>query len=243
MIAEDRQDIAIAYLLGELSSEQAATFAREISAEPELATLIDELRETLGAVAASVAPATPPAGLREKVLAVPVEPKEPKPVPVPLQSLPRRRWIGATCAALFAVAALVAGLDDWKVRSRANDLRGELASLQTEISSLHEQTAAQQTQLAELQNRNALSEVKVATLDAQTAPLEKVNAVVVWDAQRQEGLIKLGHLPKPDAGKDYQLWVIDPKYASPVSAGVLSVGDDGTVVITFKPVQPISSAD
>jgi anti-sigma-K factor RskA len=44
-------------------------------------------------------------------------------------------------------------------------------------------------------------------------------------------------------GKDYQMWVIDPKYPTPVSAGVFPAGRAGVVNLPFKADKPITSAD
>jgi anti-sigma-K factor RskA len=38
------------------------------------------------------------------------------------------------------------------------------------------------------------------------------------------------------------LWVIDPKIAQPVSAGILAVPNDGLIRASFHPVSPIESA-
>jgi anti-sigma-K factor RskA len=45
-----------------------------------------------------------------------------------------------------------------------------------------------------------------------------------------------------EAGKDYQLWVVDPKSPEPVSAGVVKVDDKGSAKTSFKPVASVSSA-
>jgi len=44
------------------------------------------------------------------------------------------------------------------------------------------------------------------------------------------------------ADRDYQLWVIDPKYATPVSAGVFQVDGQGGGRINFKPDKNIATA-
>jgi anti-sigma-K factor RskA len=39
------------------------------------------------------------------------------------------------------------------------------------------------------------------------------------------------------------LWVIDPKNPQPVSAGILSVPNDGLIRTSFHPAAPVESAD
>jgi anti-sigma-K factor RskA len=52
----------------------------------------------------------------------------------------------------------------------------------------------------------------------------------------------LDNLPPAGPGKDYQLWVIDPKNPQPVSAGVLTVATNGPIRTSFSPHGPIESA-
>ncbi len=87
-----------------------------------------------------------------------------------------------------------------------------------------------------------LAEVKIATLKAQIAAYETATAVVVWDKNQKNGVLQLEKFPPPAPGKDYQLWVIDPKIPQPVSAGILSVPNDGLIRTSFHPAAPIESA-
>jgi len=57
------------------------------------------------------------------------------------------------------------------------------------------------------------------------------------------GVLKLTNVPQAGAGKDYQLWVIDPKYPAPVSGGLVPVNAEGIARVSFAPDRPISRAD
>jgi anti-sigma-K factor RskA len=98
-------------------------------------------------------------------------------------------------------------------------------------------------QIRDLQSRDNIAQLRIAALTSQVQAYAKVVAVTAWDAGRQEGLVRFTNLPPPAAGKDYQMWVIDPKYPAPVSARVLDVGRGGVVNLTYKPEKPITSAD
>ena len=50
------------------------------------------------------------------------------------------------------------------------------------------------------------------------------------------------NLPALPAGRDYQLWVIDPNLKTPVSAGIFKVDAAGKVRIEFKPDRVVQSA-
>jgi len=111
--------------------------------------------------------------------------------------------------------------------------RGELVK---ELASLRDEALA-------LRTRDPFSKMKIATLTAQDDAYAKAAVIVVWDAEKQRGVVKLTNVPRAAAGKDYQLWVIDPKYPQPVSAGVLPASDDGLARLAFAPEHSIRSAD
>ena len=52
--------------------------------------------------------------------------------------------------------------------------------------------------------------------------------------------MQVSNLPETAKDKDYQLWVVDPKIANPVDAGVFSVDDKGAVHFHFKPKSSVS---
>jgi anti-sigma-K factor RskA len=56
-------------------------------------------------------------------------------------------------------------------------------------------------------------------------------------------VILVRHLKPPPRNKDYQLWIIDPRYATPVDAGVLQVDPSGNGRVEFKARLPIQSAN
>ena len=52
----------------------------------------------------------------------------------------------------------------------------------------------------------------------------KAKVMVAWDPQRCCGVVSLDDMPPAPPGHDYQLWVLDPSKAAPVSAGVVARG-------------------
>ena len=71
----------------------------------------------------------------------------------------------------------------------------------------------------------------------------KALAVIVWDEEKQQGIVKLDQLARPAADRHYQLWMIDPNRASPESAGIVPVGEDGLAQASFKPSRAIRSVN
>ena len=67
-------------------------------------------------------------------------------------------------------------------------------------------------------------------------------AVAVWDPTREEGVLAVSRLPALASEKDYQLWVIDNQYPSPVSGGVFVVDPaTGEARIVFRADKPVHS--
>ena len=131
----------------------------------------------------------------------------------------------------FLPWVLVAGL---AVTSAA--FWSERGQLSREVASLRGEALA-------LRTHDVFAKMQIATLAALGEADAKGSAVVVWDAEKQRGVIQLAHLPRAEAGHDYQLWVSDPRHPQPVSAGVVPVGDDGRARVSFTPARTIRSAE
>ncbi len=225
MIDETQQDLAAEYVLGALDARAASAFEAEVQADAELRAFVDELRAAAAALAHAAPPVPLPPALRERVLAG--VRGEARAAPVQgSQSAPRRAaplgLLPWAVAAGFALTTVALWIERDGLAKDAAALRGEALALRT---------------------RDALAKVKIATLAAQNEAYGKGVAVVVWDAEKQQGIVKLTNIPSIAAGQDYQLWIIDPRYPQPVSAGVVPVGADGLARVAFTPAHLIRSAE
>jgi anti-sigma-K factor RskA len=95
--------------------------------------------------------------------------------------------------------------------------------------------------VAELETRDVLAQLKIATLTSQQPASPSATAVILWDASKQRGVLKVSGVPANRTGTSYQLWVVDPKYKDPVNGGVFAVDATGTTKISFQPDAPINS--
>ncbi|HSI13506.1 MAG TPA: anti-sigma factor [Chthoniobacter sp.] len=233
MIDENRQDLAAEYALDALDPESARAFEAMLASDPELKALAESLRETAAALAHNAPRQLPPPQLRERVLSriraeaqamtsSPAGPSSASATPLAEQSSGGGSVIPWAIAACFVIST---------------------TALWMERSALQKDRDALLTEVGDLRNRDNLAKVKIAALAAQVDAYAKATAVIVWDPEKQRGIIKLTNVPKPEAGKDYQLWVIDPKYPKPVNGGVVPVNADGVARVAFQPDQPISKAD
>jgi anti-sigma-K factor RskA len=132
---------------------------------------------------------------------------------------------------------------DWVPWTIAAGLALTAGTFWYEARTFRDGLATAQRELVDLRTRDSLATTRIATLTSQVAAYEKAFAVVVFDAQKQKGLVKLERFPSPAAGKDYQLWVIDPADGKPVSAGVIKPPEGGVTRAAFTPERRMPSAD
>jgi anti-sigma-K factor RskA len=233
MIDELKQELLVDYLLNELDPASAESVRAEISADPELREFVRETEEAYASIALAIPPIPAPAGLPRRILE-----SEGGATP-PQSAAPRSKivWFAVpwALAACLAVACVVLSLD------RTN-LENKLALAGRELLVLQQKNARAELELATLQKKNALAEMKIMLLKAQVEAFESATAVVVWDKDRKIGVLQLDKLPPAGPGRDYQLWVIDPKIPQPVSAGVFTVSNNGPMRTDFWPRSPVQSA-
>jgi|HubBroStandDraft_2_1064218.scaffolds.fasta_scaffold332119_1 anti-sigma-K factor RskA len=255
MIDEAKQDLLVQYLLGELDPTTADEVRAEIAHDVELRDFARDLEETFASLAHTASPMAPPRELPQRILQTERRTRRGSP-PAPYSKI---IWLTMpwALAACFAIVCAVLSLEQARIRKDLVSLQEQnqeaskaLISLQEQnqeaskaLVTLQEKIAQSERELAALKEKNVLAELKIATLKAQIAAYKGATAVVVWDKEQKNGVLQLDKLPPPPQGKDYQLWVIDPKNPQPVSAGILSVPTDGLIRTSFHPAAPIESAD
>ncbi len=208
MISEDLQDSAALYVLGSLDVSEAAAFEASLQGNPELHTLVTELRGAAGALALAAPAHRPPASLKQKVLRDIASEKTEG-----LTNTKTDRH-GSSVSWGWAIAALFLLFSGFLFYDRIQ-LRREIA---------------------QVRSFDPLMQANMVTLaPANGAPAE-AKATVAWESDRQTGVIKITGLPAAHAGKDYQLWVVDADHKDPVSAGLLHIDANGVAQVRFKPI-------
>ena len=82
--------------------------------------------------------------------------------------------------------------------------------------------------------------LKIVLLASPRAGSPPTLAAVVWNPATQEGIFTAQNLPPPAPGQVYQLWAVDPQYAHPIAAGVISFNPQtGAARGPFKPGRPL----
>jgi anti-sigma-K factor RskA len=95
------------------------------------------------------------------------------------------------------------------------------------------------SEVAALQQRDLLSQIQIAALQSQVDAYAKTSAIVVWNPDRQRGVLQFERLPTLPANQDYQMWVIDPKQPQPVSAGLVPKSTDQERRVAFSPTKSV----
>ena len=255
MIDEKQQDQAALHALGMLQGPEAAEFQAAAKSDPELLKLSDELADAATEIVHALPSAKAPAEVLPRLLTrIRAE---------RMHSAPQRAseissspgWMPWALAASLAVAAAVGYLAGWKVASVSSDNR--IAKLNSQIdqadierqrlanlvTALKDERVSLEKRVADLRQRDLLSQIKIATLKVQVKKYAAVAAYAVWDAAAQQGVMRFANLPPAPAGKDYQMWIIDPKSAGPVSAGIFTSEGGGEFSAAIKPSRPIAMAD
>jgi len=261
VIDESVQDDAALYALGLLSPEEAARFEAAMAGDPEIAALVAQLETGAAALAAGVPAIEPPEGVRDRIMA---QVRQPANVTAFRQTF---AWVPWTIAAGFAVLAGHYGYEryrldiqeaafvirdrnqqgeldrvqalDLALRKKLDDAVARLAASEKNSSALQAEIDGLHHQVADLQARDALSEIKIATLASQLKDDPKALAVIVWDGGAQKGILQTYFMPNAQPDEDYQLWIIDPDYKTPVSAGVFNP-EQGS---RFQPIHRVSKAE
>jgi anti-sigma-K factor RskA len=251
MNRDQLEELASLHALGLLEGEERRAFEQELATNPAAQQLVAELNTAAASLALTAEQVAPPPALRERVLAALPERKTDaraktpaRPVTAPSATATKHarqrdnvvsfRWLPWAVAAGFAIAAGLLFVRNSALERDRESIRGELAAIIIERENL-------QIQVASLEQRQIMDRLQIASLQTPQGTTS-LNATVVaaWDPETKQGLLKFVNLPPAAANRDYQLWVIDPARADPVSAGVVSTAEDGEGRYVFKPTDNIS---
>ena len=257
MIDEHLEELAALHAFDLLEGEERNRFVSELARNPELRRLVTELRLSATALAHAAPDAEPPAELKARVLAsasgLDRDTGPPRNIPVTGNLIPFRAWIPWLVAACIAIAAVWSERLYVRAESENGSLReqkhlAEIALDQTRAQldatrKLLFQSGREIAELsANLKAEGDLAHFKIATLASMLGNSPAALAVAVWDPTREEGVLEVSKLPALASEKDYQLWVIDKQYPSPVSGGVFVVDPaTGEAHIVFKADRPVHS--
>jgi anti-sigma-K factor RskA len=250
MIDDRQEELASLHAFGLLEGEELAQFLGEISRNPDLRRRVAELQVAATALAHAAPEAQPPAALKARVLASAAAGAPARPSG---QVIRFPAWIPWAIAAGLAVAVAWTGrqystlhesnaslIEQKKIAEQELDqARGQLEDAKRLVTESSRQIAELSIKL---KDQGDLAHYKISTLASMLGNTPAAIAVAVWDPSREQGVLSVSKLPALASEKDYQLWVIDKQYPSPVSAGVFVVDPvSGEAHIVFKADKPVRS--
>ena len=253
MIDDRHEELAALYALDLLEGEEKSRFEAELAADSDLQRLVASLRNASTGIAHAAPEATPPDALKARILATAAQ------RPRPATAAPRSKVIAFPsllpwlAAAGFGIAAMWAGSHYLEARDENRALREQqrladaaMDSMRGELDKARSALADSGRQLAELASKlkaeGDLDHFKIATLASMLGNTPEALAVAVWDPAKEEGILTVSKLPALAKDKDYQLWVVDTQYPSPVNGGVFVVDPvTGEAHVKFRGDKPIRS--
>jgi anti-sigma-K factor RskA len=244
VIDERLQDQASLYALGALDADETREFEAALRDNPELQALVRDLRAVTEVIAGTAPALEPPASVKAKLMLQIGEQRRAATVTdLGTRRRPVNVWIP------WALAAGLAAVSFGFLYESAG-LKAELAAQARRIDELGMSLEVAQAEsgdlrqtVAKLRESNRLAAIRIALLDSLVSADPKAVAVSVWDNERQNGVFIVRNLRSLPSDKDYQLWIIDPKYKTPVDAGVFQVDAKGNVRADFHARELIQSAN
>ncbi|HET6824040.1 MAG TPA: anti-sigma factor [Anaerolineales bacterium] len=224
------------YTLDALTNEERELVEGYLAEHPEARARVQELQSGASALPYTVSAVEPPGQVKEALMrrvTADVQARQRTDAGVPAE--PSRG--GLRFEDLFRVlslgAATVAIL--W-----AFALNGQIARLQDQVASLNDQVTAQSQSLDELiRNLPQTGEsdiISVSLKSTETQP--RALGQLIADPNDQSAMLVISGLPPLEPGQTYQVWLIGN---APVSAGLLTVDENGQSVLIITSEEAIGS--
>jgi len=244
------EELAALNAFGMLEGDEKRTLDGVLLRDRALKDLCAELEDTAAQLAGAVTPLAPPSALKGRIRAKVRSHRKGGAVAYSSGGSGFWTFTGWAAAAAFVASSAWLWMEREKLQTNLISVSAttaaEVEKAQNAASSqreaLEKQLAALNIEIVALQKRDALAQMRIDTLQRSVDAYKQGVAVVVWDSEKHQGVLKLEKMPPVQAGKDYQLWVVDPKQPVPVDAGVVRVNGDGFAKVDFKPVTDVTDA-
>jgi anti-sigma-K factor RskA len=254
-MTDHQEEMLALHALRTLTPEEVRLLESESRYDPRMRETLEEFEEMVGEIGRLLPEDAPSEDLRAQLLArLKVHARgNVTPFTAPLRML-RTPIVAWAAAAAIAIGAFGLWTRNRQLDHRATALaqseaaaKNEAASatatkqaIEKKLADAGQKQAELAAQLDQAIEKQAVKNMEVAMLRSSLKRYEEGSAMVVWNQEKQEGLLKLENLPEVQPGKDYQLWIICKQCQHPVSAGVVKVAADGTTAIVFKPSHHIA---
>ena len=226
------------YVLDALTDEERELVESYLTEHPEARAQINDLQSGASALPYGISPVEPPRHVKESLMArvnadAEAQVRARSTVQASRSPAPRRSWFENLFQVFSLGAAAIAII--WAIV-----LNAQVSRLQTEISGLHETLAKQGNTLEQILVNLPKSPSNVITVSLRGTNVEpSAHGQLIADPKEQSAVLIISGLPKLEANKTYQVWLISA--GGPVSAGLLTVDENGQGVVVVTSDESISS--
>ena len=230
------EELLAFYALDALNEEEKELVEAYLKGHPEARQQVEEMGRAVSALPYGVPPVEPSPRSKEALMSRVAADQRAAPSTRKQPSLPRRMGFENLFRALSLGAAALAIV--WVIV-----LSAQVSRLRNEISALSLALAAQSNQLeqinAQLPQATPSAVITVALKGTDIQP--QAQGQLIADPNSQSAVLVIVGLTPPEAGKTYQVWLIEGD--APVSAGLLKVDANGQGVLVVSSETPIGSFD
>ncbi len=205
MTHDDTLKLLEAYIAGDLDTDRERAVRELLATSDDARQRLRELGDSTAVVAAASATSVP-SHVREELMSRIDSTND-------MADAPRSSTVPVWALAAAAMIVVMLGAYSWYLNNEVSDLREQLSEMQ-DVSTLL-----------------ATPGMRFADLEG-VAPNEQAFGKVVVDPERGTAAVYMYQLPPSPEGKQYQLWVM--RDGQPTSAGVFTVGADGSALLTLN---------
>jgi anti-sigma-K factor RskA len=224
-------DVVAGYALGALDGEDRLAFEVHLATCSRCQAELAEYRRVVGALGAGVEGSPVPEALKAKTLARATG-RPARAISSPIMgSRPGWTWLQAAAVLLIGVL----GAYVWSLRSTVDVLSRDLAVATERAEALRQELATlrqERTQLASMVD--VFGAPDVVRVDLRGANPTVSGTARAYVSLNQGLVFTAAGLPALQAGRVYQLWVIPPGAATPLSAGLVPTDSTGGARITIE---------
>ncbi|GEN52219.1 anti-sigma factor [Halobacillus faecis] len=221
------------YLNDQLTEKEQKEFEQHLRECPECQKEVQELENLMGEIPAYMKEATPPAGMRERILdgvfndeeenGYKAEEKQ-TPLLSPKKPNKWKVWAGALAAGLLLSVGgnIFAGLQLQQLSSQNEDLESNLSDLQVALSELEDRESEE-------------GDTVTPTQRTQLASTGEAGSGVATLVDRNIGselLVQVEELSQLEGEQVYQVWLIEGE--NPEPAGAFTTDGEGNGAVTFR---------
>lgn len=221
------------YAMNALSEEERELVERYLAEHPEARSQVDEMNQAVSAVPLGVSPMEPSGHVKDGLMARVSADARARSQPVVQKQPSRRESRLENFFRVFSLGAALAAIL-WAIV-----LNLQVARLQKEVATLNQQLANQSESLQRIVDSLPSSSDVITVSLKGTDVQPRAQGELIVDPASQSAVLVITGLPPLEAGRTYQVWLING--GTPVSAGLLTIDEHGRGMVIVTSDKSIGS--